>query len=597
MIRNGNVQPVELVTDIDERSSIGQEVALALDTESTVAAILSDSPPEASAATIRYIETWPVRVRRQHQPSPLFPDGRIGYAPLRRGEDGLFPALPEDASLVLHFAGGEVPERPLAPAITTELLASAFASKQLQPVGSQTGAESTQTVSATLEQLLTLDHARQADLRMQFGAKGANLLLFSEYLDQCRAAMPGMLPLEIPPFTTASVELFENWRQQSPKYNDMLEATRQSAARLVSPDNKPAYYDHVVVVRSGAVASEDGRDLTGAGIYLSAAADVHDPEAFKVAVERVFASVMSEEAITYRAAYGITDEQLGLVIQEYVDTGRPRVYGGYHDVTYGYANSQGTNPHILEVGTSRGTLYYDHEKVKTQLLRIGIRARDALHTIPDHHKAGSTAEDALPAANAAVLAEHYFGAPVQIEFAGNQILQVRPLPAAYRTQESIEFPEGIQPLEWCRATGVGDMVLRLLPYSGTNKGREGVAVYQSEHRFTAYGHDGLTGDSVRGYDTLPQSGAVVLLHNDGYSGHAQMLAMERGLICLFPTAGEVLGRTAALLRKYGAQAVRLRVVSDGYKGGLYVVEPEAYALADDEIAAASIPPTLDTSWE
>lgn len=520
---------------------------------------LSELNPDEAIANIRqFFDKWGVKVVQDYTPSPLFPEGRRAYLDPPFEDDGSLGYTSYHSWFGAPFPGlgsGQVSESIVNYAHDT------YKQKKLQ-----------ERVANVLETTETLDPDTQSAYRQEFGAKAANLMIFEAYLKSVFEALPKshyLKDFEIPPYMPISVNMFELWQNNDERFAEELEKVRQQALALVTPqeerlDRDITYYP-VVAIRSSAVNSEDGDKQTGAGIYSSVAADPRDPEAFRKAIEAVYKSTDSETARSYREQHGIGNEAMGLLLQRYIDD------EGSTDVIYGYVNSAGVNPNIVETTTDAGTLLFDKPKFLEWLLldHEGYGEEWALHTVPDHsrHALRRMAHSGGDAIHAALLGEHFFGKPVQVEFARDQILQVRPLPIDTEKQvEAVQFPEDLEPIQWCKTNGVGDITLELIGRRGDNNEQEAIVVFGGEYAFTIN----------NGYDAMPGKGGVIILNNDGKSGHIQMLCMERGLLCVYPDRDEEMADFEDywynLMQSRDSAPKKVRIVADGYKAAIYLVE-------------------------
>lgn len=553
---------------LERATDIARLTAYRLDVDNVVENFDKTSPDAALETARSFFDRWPASMKFNFGPSPLYPEGRTAYLPIDYRADRV--DVPYKAKRVVRFAK----EDEEAPETLTGFIES----------GHQTLTARNQITRSALE-APQVDADRLADLHGSYGAKAANLMVFAEHVDQLKTATGEKYAqqMDIPPFIPVSVDLYELWQNDKTGFEAQLAGLNAAALKLVTNENSVdedgnpvTEIPYVVAIRSSAVFSEDGADATGAGIYDSVAADPRDPSAFRDAIERVFASTNSPSAIRYRQQHRIDGEQMGLVIQRYCDVLRDR----WGDKTpIGTANSQAAHPGLMTVETQYGGLQFDRAKVASHLF-TSTDSKEILHTIPDHRIdgiGGHSTRSVHGAVHAAMIAEQFFGKPVQVEFYGNNILQVRPLPE--RTREDIgkqvEFPADIEPIDWCRATGVGDVTLELLDEDRHNSSKTGVVIFWNENKFTIAGVMG----GHQGEDALPEKGAAIVLNNDGYSGHAQMLCQEKGLLCLFPDVGVEMkiGDTLRNLRHDGVDQPMLRIVSDGYKGAIYLVDSQEYA--------------------
>jgi hypothetical protein len=361
--------------------------------------------------------------------------------------------------------------------------------------------------------------------------------------------------IDVPPFIPISVNMYKAWAAgDSGVFYAMMHDAQEAAVKISEKS-----IGGLVAVRSSAVYSEDGESHTGAGIYESVTVDPSDSEAFVNAIIDVYKSVASPNAQAYQNAVGVTAEQMGLVIQSYVE----QTYEN-NPPNYGYVNTAGINPNLIEVHTTEGVLLFDKPKVMANLMVYYsyLDEKQLLHSTPDH---STTLRRMVyrvgPAINAAALAEKLFGKPVQIEYVDNQVVQVRPLPSAVYEQNGpiTEFPQDIEALTESTAIGNGDMVLGELDMSDDNREKEGFVVFRSEYAFT----------QDYNINNLPGKGAVVIIeHSD--SGHIQTLCQEKGLMCFYANkkAGELTGiKEASVAQKSNIR--QLRFVANGYHGRIY----------------------------
>jgi hypothetical protein len=397
--------------------------------------------------------------------------------------------------------------------------------------------------------------------------------------------MHNAIDIEIPQFTAVAIDMFDAWRNDKELFAEMVEPVRQDAIKLLR--NRHGDAVNLVAVRSSAVYSEDGERSTGAGVYTSTAVNPSVADAFKAAVEKVFESVDSDSAISYRHQLGIEQEQMGLLIQAYVEAeGRPR----YRDreLYWGVANSRGANPNLVDVNTNEGTLLFDKNSIVASLLvevrNTGRHGNDNphIHTYPDRDSALHGAVHSVKEVpHAVVLAEKLFGKPMQVEFVNGKIVQVRPI-VGVELGEVVEFPDEEHIAELA-SVGVGDLQLKYLSRHHENVGKEGYIVFEEEYEYSIEGtRAAMRGIDYVGYDAFPDKGAVIILQPSS-SGHIQAICREKGLLCVFPAKNKE-GATGwreldRLLhdfedRGYAQRPKRqsLRFVSDGYAARLYEID-------------------------
>ncbi len=550
---------------LQRATNIANYVACRLDAERTVGTFDPSSPDDALETALSFFDRWPAWAKFNFASSPLYPNGRTEYTPIDYRNDKV--RVPYRAAHVIRFGTQDQD----APDALTDFIEYGYRKRKALDRITKMALEAPE-----------VDKDRLKKLHTTYGAKAADTIVFAEHLKTLEGNdgdTEWQQPMQVPDFIPVDTGLYKLWQNDRLGFEARLADLNSAAVALVSG---PDYLDEddtpimavprLVVIRSSAVNSEDGEDITGAGIYDSVAVDPRDGEAFQKAVEQVFASTNSPRAVNYRQQHGIDSEEMGLLVQIYCDA--PSRERG--DTTpFGTVNSHSTHPNLMEVETQKGSLVFDRERIRRHLL-ASAESADILHTIPDHTIDGIGGPDSKlvhSAVHAAMLAELFFAKPVQVEFYGDNILQVRPLPnlATEMKAVPVEFPENIEPIDWCRATGVGDVILRVLDNRARNNQNAGVVIFWDENRFTS-------SSSLRGHEgagALPAQGAAIIINNDGYSGHAQMLCREKGLLCLFPDVGTMLNIDDKLheMEQQGADKPMLRIISDGYKGAIYLVDP------------------------
>lgn len=436
--------------------------------------------------------------------------------------------------------------------------------------------------------------ARLAEL---YGAKAAALLCFEkrfmELLDTIGSGR-SVTDMEIPPFTAASTDLYKAWKTDTALFEEMVELVRQDALQL------PSRFRYetdggLVAIRSSAVWSEDGEYSSGAGVYASVAANPNDAAAFIEGIRAVFASVDSEDAISYRESRGIEYEEMGLVIQRYVEVQGGRTHRRDRSCYWGHANSVGPNQNLVDIHTNEGVLMYDKNSILGGLMLdtpyTGRHGNDNvhIHTHPDHDSplyGAIRATDPVP--HAVVLAEKLFGRPMQVEFVNKSIVQVRPL-LNVQSGEAIDFPEDIYHVAVLASVGVGDMTLPYLDRSRDNTGKEGYIVFDEEYEYSIQGAMAqMRGQRHVGYRAFPDRGVVVIL-NPSSSGHIQAICREKGLLCVYPPKNdpngtdwreldELIFEQDGRFRTDTPRNTQFRFVSDGYTARMYVVnQPDTLA--------------------
>lgn len=546
------------------RLTLAQETArmlsYQLDSTATIERLGSSADLDEAVEIARlFISRYPIYKEHNYGRSPLFPEGRSVRIPIEVDEDGLVGKSRWGASVTIETPDGgyDFPD-------------------EIADVRKKVFRRKVRDAHAELmSRVEPIDQTEASSLRNTFGAKAANLMLFERAYNMLKADFPypgELVGIEIPPFAAVSTDLYRSWKGGDVSFREQLESLREQAQGFAQGDPEFGKLPGLVAIRSSAVHSEDGDNLSGAGIYESVTADPFDAEAFEDAIVKVFASTDSPEAIAYRKAHGVETEEMGLIIQRYVESERSN-----NSTHYGYVNSRANDPRITEYILEEGSLFFDHDKIDSNLLLSAHDEDDRsatqqyLHTVPDHRKEvfrevlRGFRGGATEVAHAAVLAERLFGKPVQVEFADANILQVRPIPNYQPRSTEYAFLADREPITWTRAIGFGDLTLKILSAHDDNQDEVGVVIFHSENRFT-------TGLDNAGYAAMPAEGAVIILHNDGHSGHAQMLAQEQGLLCLFPDTGKTLSRLEDMYyaRFRGRTSNEsLRLITDGFTGAIY----------------------------
>lgn len=517
--------------------------------------ILSGDDEQAKSDVERLLAKWPTEIAIRYSPSPLVPDGRSKYVPIKMVL-GQRVDKPSKTDIVVD-CGGE--KRKLSDEIVN----------YVDKPPKKDELANAERIRSLAESVLDLDESYYEELRNTYGTKAAELFIFAEAVAKLRVASNGdrdIAEFTVPKFTAAPAALYKMYRSGDPRYEAYLEEIRQQAIGVTGGKYDPELYRPLVAVRSSAVFSEDGENASGAGIYDSVAVDPRDPTEFKKAVESVFDSLESTKAKAYLKDKGIDDELMGLLIQEYVE----EISQGYKgEIAYGYIQSSDPQGRLIALSSETGEIVFDRQAVEQRFMSFPPFGREqpTFHYVPDHTTdiAGFAHEGAL-LANAALFAEKLFGKQVELEFAmdGSNnafVLQVRPLPRQ-EISEEVVFPNDIEPILECRAIGVGDIVVTL---------RDNDAYEEGEQIIDWIDYEKYWGEKTY---RLPTNAVFIIGHNDGYSGHVQMLARERGQICLYPDAKTSLPSKIEqeLSTDYNLNRIRkFRVVSDGYRGAIYPV--------------------------
>lgn len=416
-----------------------------------------------------------------------------------------------------------------------------------------------------LQRLLIRDKDRFDKLRLQYGAKAANLLMLSELVEDINRLRKGRffdVKIAVPEFQVVPVDSYRAWRDgkliddQLQPHFDWVSALDDD--KWYSEDPSPADY----IVRSSAVFSEDGETVTGAGIYHServrGGASFED---FKGVVTRVYESADSPQAQAYRAEHGIDGEKMGLVIQRFVS---PRTFSMHNQSTEGYINSRLPGvPDLMEIVTETSRNFVNRSELDFFIALDADRSSDAFRTVhhfrPDQYKV----DPDLPirVAQLTYAVERIWGKDVQVEFVADgrtiNFVQVRETLAIGATQGSeIEFLDE-SPTHTGASIGVGDIELPVLDNNVDNSKKTGVVVFSGNYGWTM----------ERNNYYLPKEGAVIIANIDGRNGHIQTLCAEKGLICVFPNVNEDdrFGMTYSQLAGFK----RVRIISNGMEARVY----------------------------
>ncbi len=266
-----------------------------------------------------------------------------------------------------------------------------------------------------LTKLASRDKERFNQLRLQFGAKAANLMILSEYVDdlnRLRKVNPyDGVEIAVPEFQTVPVSYYRDWKvgklmdEELLHYFEWVNGLVDDNSRY-SDEPDPAPY----IVRSSAVFSEDGESVTGAGIYESVKLEGGSTfQDFRDAVSRVYTSTNSPRALEYRSQHGIDEEEMGIVIQKYVVPSHNHLNNQSDE---GYINSRLPGvPQLMEIVTGTSRNFIRRSELDLFLAMPAGRNRDTFrsvhHFLPDQYKI----DPALPirAAQLAYVVERIWG--------------------------------------------------------------------------------------------------------------------------------------------------------------------------------------------
>lgn len=363
---------------------------------------------DAMVLVTSYLKDNNFRIKTSLDQSPLFPGGRTEYEELEDAID------PETGEIHINYGSlliGEDGKR--CPTDIEEYISGGHSQRKTEEI-----------LAGILNTVEKVNPAELESLRQTYGSKAANLISFNEKIEKLYEKSDDertIIKVDIPPFIPVSVDMYEAWLTDRDAFLGQCEAIRLQAIEMKevgSYRNRSPF--GMCVVRSSAVKSEDGDKHSGAGVYKSIAVKPENKEAFIHAVEEVYRSTRDDAAVCYQESVGVTNELMGLVVQQYQE-GVDRSDDSY----FGHANSRGVNENLVEVHTNKGTLIYDKQAILDKLLVGSEDAESFLHTFPDHNSDIRNAIiriSDLP--HGVVLAETIFQGPVQVEFANDSIVQV-----------------------------------------------------------------------------------------------------------------------------------------------------------------------------
>jgi hypothetical protein len=397
--------------------------------------------------------------------------------------------------------------------------------------------------------------------RLKFGAKGAFVAELYK-LKQTRT----FSDIEVPEFARINVSIYRKWK----------------LGENISLNIKQIYDEFVngkmkgkkVIVRSSAVYSEDNENVTGAGIYesiiLEAGVGLLE---FGKAIIKIYKSVQSEMAINYRKINNISHEQMGLVVQEFIES---------DEETKGYSNSIIKNvPELMEVVYEGGL----RPVLNKEKMREGTVLKVDLN--PFHYQFDISRKSSYQIKRIALTIlrlEKYFGFPIQVEFIerkndserfGDFVLQCRFLPKDFNKKLEVSFPKNLEAIYVGRALGVVDMVLPVLRNKDDNSKKEGVVVFgQSKYSSNFQGMI---------LKALPDKGVVVILGASRKdSGHIETICAEKGLTVIFSdevsysNSHDLMVVSGLIKSDYGVPTIsdfkghkKVRVLTNGIEGRVY----------------------------
>lgn len=411
-----------------------------------------------------------------------------------------------------------------------------------------------------LECLPKKDKAEFNRLRIIFGAKAANLIMLQGAIEDVNILYEEDDPkLRIPEFHEVPASLYVEWKSGK-SIDKKLEEYFKKVQSFNQTDNTAG-----VIVRSSAVHSEDGERVTGAGIYDSVPILYEELNfnKFKSAVIDVYKSTDSAKAVAYRREHGIKDEQMGLILQNYLL--------GDNE---GYLNTQMPGvPGLTEISTRKSRNFVKHKELDFYLASFIYAEgfKEAHHFPPDNYRV--VPQTLLALAQRASILERVWGNNIQLEFVTIDdafgrakyinLVQIRDIPAFQKTEsKKIVFPK-TKPLHMDASIGIGDMKLNILSTHENNSDKTGVVVLAENEKWSIFGDERV----------LPEKGAVVIQSSWGANGHIQTLCAEKGIVCIFPgdLSGSDYQGEKPRIRHYKKfiDEKQVRVVSNGLEARVY----------------------------
>lgn len=405
---------------------------------------------------------------------------------------------------------------------------------------------------------------------LKYGAKGANLQVVSDTISKIEKLLP-MFDENyfVPDFEKMSVLIYKKWKN----------------GENIEDELKPFFQwinNRKVIIRSSAVYSEDNENITGAGIYDSIVINKDETfNNFKNHVIAIYKSIDASFAQKYRNENKIEQEEMGIILQEYIPHNS--------NSNKGYVNTVVKQvPELMDVLLNSG-----YRPVIDKSILEKICANDSIEYSIFHYQLDSYKLENIHSieklAKVSLLLEKYYNKAIQIEFIFTEekddnsmttknkiaILQARFLPDNFSQPAQIEFPQKEALFEG-RALGVVDVTLEVLPSNADNSEAEGVVIFQSS-KFSS-----MESNSID--NSFPKKGAVIILGASIENfGHIETLCAEKGLFLVFNN------RYTAFRDKdylpglqYGDKNTKssnniydykkLQLVLDGLKGKIYAPE-------------------------
>jgi hypothetical protein len=341
--------------------------------------------------------------------------------------------------------------------------------------------------------------------------------------------------ISIPEYELCATDSYIYW-----KNNGKIDPTVKGALYNIWKNKWP------IIIRSSTVYSEDNDETTWAWIYKSLILEKVTKVWLEKIMIEIYESCDSRDALAYREINGILNEEMWLIIQQYIPND-----------DWWYVNSLVPHrPELLEVvfTTSSNDLRALYKKEWMQsnaFLRLGSDKTHMFYNIDTGIYDNEKVRSANKLAYLSILLERFFQKHIQSEFVCEimkkkfersnleyisdyviHLVQSRPLPDILAEPLIVNFPEKIPVREW-KATWVCDQILTVLTSGENNNKKEWFVSF--ENNYFASRSDFV----VR---SLPSQWAVVIRNEVKSTGlyrqswHIETLSVEKRIPCLSPNS-------------------------------------------------------------
>jgi hypothetical protein len=231
----------------------------------------------------------------------------------------------------------------------------------------------------------------------KYGAKGANIQEVSKIINAIQNVTHSIDPhCIIPDFERIPTSVYKKWKKGESIRDELQPLFQWIGGRKI-------------MIRSSAVYSEDNESSTGAGIYESISIDENETiDNFEEAVIKVFESVDAKNAKAYRIQNHIEQEEMGIVLQEYVSH-CPGENKGYINTAVKQV------PKLMDMVLENGLRPVIRKDAVEKKCANDLEEQSIFHYQIDSYRLG----EVVPIEGLAVLSfllEKYYGQSVQIEF-------------------------------------------------------------------------------------------------------------------------------------------------------------------------------------